>query len=116
MGLPEVAGKWPEKWKTSCDSRWPPPPLRRPDPGASGGGWPWNFTAGFVWMSSSHLSGACIVIVAGGASFGPISHGSQMVKLPNSGPQVLESFSRVLEFKMVFWGLGFHLASKVMFI
>ena len=22
MGWPKVAGKWPEKWKTSCDSRW----------------------------------------------------------------------------------------------
>ena len=27
MGWPEVAEKWPEKWKTSCDSRWPPPPF-----------------------------------------------------------------------------------------
>ena len=40
MGWPEVAVKWPEKWKTSCDSRWSSLPLRRPDPGASGGGWP----------------------------------------------------------------------------
>ena len=20
-----MAGNWPEKWKTSCDSQWPPP-------------------------------------------------------------------------------------------
>ena len=29
MGWPEIAGKCPKNWKTSCDSRWPPPPLRR---------------------------------------------------------------------------------------
>ena len=62
------------------------------------------------------MAGACSTVVAGGASFGPISHGSQMVKMTQLGSTSLESFSRVLEFKMVFWGLGFHLASKVMFI
>ena len=37
-------------------------------------------------------------------------------KMTQLGSTSLESFSRVLEFKMVFWGLGFHLASKVMYI
>ena len=32
--------KWPEKWEIFDDPRWPPPPLCRPDPGASGGGSP----------------------------------------------------------------------------
>ena len=32
--------------------------LRRPDPGASGGGWPGNFTGVVVWSSSSSLAGA----------------------------------------------------------
>ena len=32
--------KWPENQENTGDSRWPPPPLRWPDPGASGGGWP----------------------------------------------------------------------------
>ena len=39
MGWPEVAEKWPENQENIVDSRWPPP-LRRPDPGASGGGPP----------------------------------------------------------------------------
>ena len=65
----------------------------------------------------AHLLGQHVnTMVAGGASFGPISHGSQMVKMTQLGSISLESFSRVLEFKMVFWGLGFHLASKFMFI
>ena len=38
-----VAGsgrKWPENHEVSGGSRWPQPPLHRPDPGASGGGSP----------------------------------------------------------------------------
>ena len=38
-----VAGnglKLPKNQEITGDPRWPPPPLRRPDPGASGGGWP----------------------------------------------------------------------------
>ena len=38
-----VAGnglKWPKNKEITGDPRWPPPLLRRPDPGASGGGWP----------------------------------------------------------------------------
>ena len=44
--------------------------LRRPDLGASGGGWPGNFTGVVVWLSSSSLAGACIVVVAGIGSHG----------------------------------------------
>ena len=40
-----------------------------------------------------------------GASFRLIPHGSQMVKMTQLGSTSLENFSRVLEFKMVFWGL-----------
>ena len=32
--------KWPKNQESTSDPRWPPPPLRRPDPGASGDGWP----------------------------------------------------------------------------
>ena len=38
-----VAGnglKWPKNQEKPDDPRWPPPPLRQPDPGASGGGSP----------------------------------------------------------------------------
>ena len=38
-----VAGnglKWPKNQEITGDPRWPPPPLRLPDPGASDGGWP----------------------------------------------------------------------------
>ena len=38
-----VAGnglKWPKNEEITGDPRWPSPPLRWPDPGASGGGWP----------------------------------------------------------------------------
>ena len=40
MGWPEMVGKWPENQENTDDSRWPSSPLRQPDPGASGGGWP----------------------------------------------------------------------------
>ena len=38
-----VAGnslKWPKNQEITDDPRWPPLPLRRPDPEASDGGWP----------------------------------------------------------------------------
>ena len=50
------------------------------------------------------MAGACCKWPAGGASFGPISHGSQMVKMTQLGSTSLESFSRVLEFKRCFRG------------
>ena len=37
-GLAGNGLKWPKNQETSGDPRWPP--LRRPDPGSSGGGWP----------------------------------------------------------------------------
>ena len=54
MGWPEMAGKHKN----------PATQVRRPDPGASGGGWPKNFTGVVVWLSSSSISGACTVVVA----------------------------------------------------
>ena len=36
--LTENGLKWSENHKMSSDPWWPPPPLRWPDPGASGGG------------------------------------------------------------------------------
>ena len=43
----------------------------------------------------------------------PTARNGPMTQLESTS---LENFSRVLEFKMVFWGLGFHLASKFKFI
>ena len=41
-GLAGNGLKWPKNQEISDDALWlpPPPPLRRPDPGASGGGRP----------------------------------------------------------------------------
>ena len=39
-GLAENGLKWPENQEITDDPRWPPPSIRRPDPGASEGGWP----------------------------------------------------------------------------
>ena len=39
-GVAENGLKWPENQEITGDPRWPLPPLRRPDPGLSGGGWP----------------------------------------------------------------------------
>ena len=62
------------------------------------------------------MAGACCSVVAGGASFGPISLGAQMAKRLNLCSQFGELFPRVLGAQELFWGLGFHLASQVMFI
>ena len=37
-GVAENGMKWPENQEITGDPRWSPPPLRWPDPGASGGG------------------------------------------------------------------------------
>ena len=37
-GLAGNGLKWPKNQEKSGDPRWPPPPLLRPDPGASDGG------------------------------------------------------------------------------
>ena len=81
--------KWPEKQEITGDPRWWPPPLRRPDSGASGGG----FTVGFVWRSPP----PCLECVAGGRPVLPLlvqtptAHKwSKMVQL---GFTILEGFS-----------------------
>ena len=47
------------------------------------------------------MSGACTVTLVGGASSGPISHGSPMSKRSNSVPGLESSFLGFLEFKSV---------------
>ena len=66
MGWPEMA----EKHKNPVTLVGYRHRFRRPDPGASGGGWPGNFTGVVVWSSSSSLDGACTVMVAGIGSHG----------------------------------------------
>ena len=39
-GLAENGLKWPKNQEIFGDPWWPPPPLRRPDPGTSDGGRP----------------------------------------------------------------------------
>ena len=39
-GLTGNGMTWSKNQAKPDDPRWPPPPLRRPDPGESGGGWP----------------------------------------------------------------------------
>ena len=119
MGWPEIARnrhKWPESQEKSGDPR-SPPPLRRLNPGASDGGWPGNFIGLIVRRSCFPLASACCRWLAGDASFGPKLHGSQMGQNdPTRCSRFWRVFPRVLELKMVFWGLGFHLAPKFMFI
>ena len=50
------------------------------------------------------LSGTCSFVVAGGASSGPISHGSRMSKRSNSVPGLESSFLGFLEFKKCLGG------------
>ena len=91
--------------------------FRRIDPGVSGGGWPGNFTGMIVWRSCFPLAGACCRWMAGDTSFGPKLHGSQMGQNdPTRCSRFWRVFPWVLELKMVFGGLGFHLAPKFMFI
>ena len=66
MGLLEMA----EKHKNPATQVGGRRSLRRPDPGASGGGWPENFTGVVVWSSSSSMASACTVMVAGIGSHG----------------------------------------------
>ena len=108
---------WPENQERSGDPRWPQSPLRRPDSGASGCGWPGNFTRVIVRRSCFPLGGACCRWLASDASFGPKLYGLQMGQNdPTRCSRFWRVFPRVLELKMVFWGLGFHLAPKFMFI
>ena len=93
-GLARNGLKWPKNQETSGDPQWPPPPLRRPDPGASGGGWPGNFTGAIVQRSCFPLACACCRWLAGDASFGTKLHGSQMGQ---------NDLTRCGEFFLVFW-------------
>ena len=67
-------------------------------------------------MSPSSLAGACCWWLAGGASFGPIFHDAQMAKQLNLCSRFGEHFPWILGAQELSWGLGFHLASQVMFI
>ena len=58
-GLAGNGLKWPKSQEKFGDPRWPPPPLGRPDPGVSDGGWPGNFTGVIVRRSCFPLAGAC---------------------------------------------------------
>ena len=112
-----VGRKCPEIAEKSGDPRWQPPPLRRLNSGVSGDGWPGNFTGVIVRRSCFPLVDACCRWLAGDASFGPKLHDSQMgPNKPTRCSRFWRVFPRVLELKMVFWGIGFHLAPKVMFI
>ena len=66
MGRPEMA----EKHKNLATQVGDGCRLCRPDPSASGGGWPENFIGVVVWSSSSSLYGVCTVVVAGIGSHG----------------------------------------------
>ena len=105
MGWPEMAGEHKNPATQVCGCR----RLRRPDPGASGGGWLENFTGVVVWSSSSSISGAFTVVVAGIGSHDPI--GLKMGQNdPIQGFRVFFAiFSRVL-------GLDPHLATKTRLI
>ena len=93
-GLAGNGLKWPENHKMSGDPWWLPPPLRQPDPGASGGSWPGNLASVIVRRWRTYLAYACCRWLAGDTSFGPKLHGSQMgLKRPNSVFTILESFS-----------------------
>ena len=78
FGLAGNGLKEPKSQEKSDDPRWPPSPLRRPDPRASDGGWSENFTDVIVWRSCFPLASACCRLLADDASFGLKLHGSQM--------------------------------------
>ena len=60
--------------------------------------------SGHVRRLRTSLSGACTVTPVGGASSGPISHGSPMSKRSNSVPGLESSFLWFLEFKKCLGG------------
>ena len=104
-GLAGNGLKWPENQEKPGNPRWPPPPLRRPDPRASSGRWPGNFAGVTVRRWRTYLAGACCRWLAGDTSFGPKLHGSQMVQ---NDPIRVHMFWRIsLGFwssRWVFWG------------
>ena len=78
-GLAGNGLKWPKNQEKPRDPRWPPPPLRRPNPSPSGSGWPGNLVGVTVRRWLTYLAGECCRWLADDASFGPKLHGSQMV-------------------------------------
>ena len=74
--LAENGLKWPKNQEKAGDPRWLPPPLRRPNPGASGGGWPGNLVGLTVRRWRTYLAGECCRWLASDASFGPKLHDS----------------------------------------
>ena len=94
-----MAGNHQTQVKNRCSCR----RVRRPNPGASGGGWPCNFTAGIVRRWRIWWSSACIVTQAGGASSGPIPHGAQVATRPKRCSRFGECSLRVLGAQVLFW-------------
>ena len=97
MDRPEMA----KKYENPMTHRGGRRRVRRPDPGASGGGWPGNFT-GEVTSPLLLLPGQCVCKGGGRNSLPrpkPVwpKNGS---KRPSSGSIGFGEFSRVLEFKM----------------
>ena len=90
---------------------------RRPDPAASCGGWPRNFTGKIASPCSSSLAGACARVVAGDGSHGQNPFGIQMGQNdPVRCSRFWGVFFRALELKMSVLRIGFSLARKTMFI
>ena len=113
MGRPRIAEKHQNATTQSGGRRC----LRLPDPGASGGGWPGNFTDKIASPCSSSLAGACERVVADDASHGQNPFGLQMGQNdPIRCSKFWGVFSRTLDLKMSVLGLGFSLAHKTMFI
>ena len=85
--------------------------LFRPDPGASGGCWPGNFTEKITSPRSSPLASACARVVASDASHGQNPFGLQMGQNdPVRCSRFWGVFSKALELKMSVLGLVFSLA------
>ena len=98
-----VAGsgrKWPKNHEFFGGSRWPPPPLSRPDPARPAA------VRHEIPPAGSSGCGALSrpARVAGGASSGQISHSSQMNKKPNLVPGLESSFLGFLELKKCLGG------------
>ena len=96
-GLARNVLKWPKNQERSGDPRWPPPPLRRPDPGAFGSGWSGNFIGVIVWRWRTSLSGACCRLMAGDAPLVQNSTARKWVKKTQLG---VHDFG---EFFLGFW-------------
>ena len=91
--------------------------IRRPDPGASGGGWLEILLARSPRRSPPPWPARVARGVARNSSHGQNPFALKTVQNDLvRGPQVLGNFSRALELKMSVLGIGFYLARKAMFI